>query len=283
MAGVAIVTDSTAYLSADDVAALGVAVVPLQVVVDGSTYVEGDPALPSLVASAVRAGLTVTTSRPAPPVFLSAYAAAAAAGASAVVSVHVSGQLSGTRDAARLAALESPVPVTVVDSGQVGMGLGFAVLAAARLAAGGASSEEVAAVARSRSASAATLFYVDSLDSLRRGGRIGSAQALVGSALAVKPLLHVVDGRVAMLAKVRTSGRALAELEQRAVDLAGLREVELAIHHLESPDRAAALATNLRARVPMIARLIVTEIGGVIGAHAGPGLLGIVVAPTGVS
>lgn len=283
MAGVAIVTDSTAYLSASDAAALGIAVVPLQVVVDGSTYVEGDPALPALVASAVGAGRTVTTSRPAPPLFLAAYAAAAAAGASAVVSVHVSGQLSGTRDAARLAALESPVPVTVVDSGQVGMGLGFAVLAAARAAAGGAAADDVAAVAARRAESAATLFYVDSLESLRRGGRIGSAQALVGSALAVKPLLHVVDGRVAMLAKVRTSGRALAELEQRAVDLAGLREVELAIHHLASPDRAAALATNLRARVPMIARLVVAEIGGVIGAHAGPGLLGIVVAPTGVS
>ena len=280
MAGVAIVTDSTAYLSLDDLAALGVAVVPLQVVVDGETYVEGDPSLPSLVASAVRAGLPVTTSRPAPPLFLSAYAAAADAGASAVVSVHVSGQLSGTRDAARLAALESPVPVTVVDSGQVGMGLGFAVLAAARAASSGASADEVAAVARRRSESAATLFYVDSLDSLRRGGRIGSAQALVGSALAVKPLLHVVDGRVAMLAKVRTSSRALAELEQRAVDLAGLREVELAIHHLAAPDRAAALAANLRARVPMIARLVVSEIGGVIGAHAGPGLLGIVIAPT---
>jgi DegV family protein with EDD domain len=281
MAGVAVVTDSTAYLSAAEAAASGIAVVPLRVVIDGSTYVEGAPELPALVAEAVRAGRSVTTSRPAPPEFLAAYVAAADAGASAVVSVQVSGQLSGTRDAARLAALESPVPVTVVDSGQVGMGLGFAVLAAARAAAGGLSADAVAAVARSRAASTSTLFYVDSLESLRRGGRIGSAQALVGSALAVKPLLHVVDGRVAMLAKVRTSSRALAELEQRAVDLAGLREVELAVHHLASPGRAADLAANLRARIPMIARLVVAEIGGVLGAHVGPGLLAIVVSPTG--
>ena len=121
-----------------------------------------------------------------------------------------------------------------------------------------------------------TLFVVDTLEHLRRGGRIGSAAAILGSALAVKPVLHVVDGRVVPLEKVRTSARALARLVQHVVEHAGEREVSLAVHHLAAAERADRLVTELRARVPRLRDLHVSELGAAIGAHVGPGAVGVV-------
>ncbi len=134
-------------------------------------------------------------------------------------------------------------------------------------------------MARDRAAASAALFYVDSLEPLRRGGRIGTAAALIGSALSVKPLLHLVDGRVEPREKVRTTSRAIARLEELAVGLAGSRPVDLAVHHLGAEDRADALAARLRARVPGLGQLVVGEVGAVVGTHVGPGMLAVVVAP----
>ena len=117
------------------------------------------------------------------------------------------------------------------------MGLGFAVLAAAAASADGADVEKVAAAARDRAAASSTLFYVDTLDYLRRGGRIGAAQALFGQALAVKPILAVVDGRVAPLEKVRTTSRALARLAELAVATGGRAPGR---HRRAPPRRAGA-------------------------------------------
>ena len=122
------------------------------------------------------------------------------------------------------------------------------------------------------------VFYVDTLEHLRRGGRIGAAAALVGTALAVKPLLHVVDGRIAPLEKVRTASKALARLEDIAVQRAGDGPVDLAVHHLAAQDKAAALLDRLRARIPALVSSHVSEVGAVVGAHVGPGLLGVVVS-----
>jgi DegV family protein with EDD domain len=101
----------------------------------------------------------------------------------------------------------------------------------------------------------------------------------MGTALAVKPLLHVVDGRISPLEKVRTASRAISRLEELAVEQAGEGEVDIAVHHLASEERADALAVRLRDRLPNLGTLHVSEVGAVIGAHAGPGLLGVVVAP----
>ena len=122
------------------------------------------------------------------------------------------------------------------------------------------------------------LFYVDTLEHLRRGGRIGAAAALVGTALAVKPLLHVVDGRIAPLEKVRTASKALARLEDLAVQRAADDPVDVAVHHLAAGEKAAALAERLRSRLPQLVDLHVSEVGAVVGAHVGPGLLGVVVS-----
>ncbi|MFG1943601.1 DegV family protein [Nonomuraea sp. NPDC048826] len=221
-----------------------------------------------------------TTSRPSPERFASYYAALAERGVAGVVSIHLSGELSGTVEAARAAAREAPIPVTVVDSRSIGMGLGFPVLAAAHAAEAGGTPEQVAEAAVRCAARTRTFFYVDTLDHLRRGGRIGTAASLVGTALMIKPLLHLTDGHIALLEKVRTASRALARLEDLAVREAGDDPVEIAVQHLAAPDRAEVLADNLAKRIPGAAGVRVVEVGAVIGVHVGPGTLGITLSPS---
>lgn len=276
---VAIVTDSTAYLPAELADRHRLTVVPLQIAVGGAVREEGVDITAAEAAEALRDWHPVTTSRPSPERFAQAYAAAAAAGAGGVVSVHLSAAMSGTVETARLVAADAPVPVRVVDTGTIGMGLGFAALAAAAAARSGASLDEAAAAAERRAVASRSLFCVDTLEHLRRGGRIGAAATLLGSALMVKPLLNIVDGRIAPLEKVRTTARALARMEELAVEFAGERAVDAAVQHLAVKGRADALAARLRERIPGLGDLYVGEVGPVIGAHAGPGMLGIVVAP----
>ncbi len=216
---VALVTDSTAMLPREAVERHGIEVVPLQVVIGATSYDEGvDPdGTPETIAAALREWTPVSTSRPTPAVFLEAYERAHAAGADEVLSVHLSGEMSGTFESAQLAAREAPLPVRAVDTRQLGMATGFAVLAAAEVLDRGGSAEEAAGAALARADGTTSLFYVDTLEYLRRGGRIGAAAALLGSALAVKPLLEIVDGRIATREKVRTAARALSRLEELAV------------------------------------------------------------------
>ncbi|HNV41950.1 MAG TPA: DegV family protein [Ornithinibacter sp.] len=288
----ALVTDSTAYLPSALLDGLDIRVVPLHVVVGGRTHSEGVDIDPAAVAAALRAFTPVTTSRPTPAAFIDAYEAAAAAGADSVVSVHLSEAMSSTIGSAHLAASESPIPVTVIDSRALGMVMGFAVLAGARLAAGGASAGEVADAVRATCAGASVMFYVDTLEYLRRGGRIGKAGAMLGSALAIKPILGLRDGQIVPLERVRTSSRAIARLEELAVDAAqaaGTADaggaggngggVDVAVHHLDSPERAERLAERLRARLGPGTEVVVVELGAVVGAHVGPGTLAVAVVP----
>lgn len=276
---VALVTDSTAYLSDEAVARYGVDVVPLSVVIGDQVLAEGVDATPGDVAAALQRRVQVTTSRPNPEAFAAAYRAAAERGADAVVSLHLSAELSGTYEAALLAAEDAPLPVRVLDTRMVAMALGYPVLTAAETARAGGSLDEVVAAAEKRAAATSGFFYVDTLEYLRRGGRIGAARALLGSALAVKPLLHLADGRIQPLEKVRTSSRAIARLEEIATAQAGTAEVDLAVHHLAAEEGALMLAARLRERVPGLRELHVAEVGAVIGAHVGPGLLAVVVSP----
>lgn len=275
---VAIITDSTAYLPQQAMERHSITAVPLTVVLGDEALEEGTEISARSVAQALRKRRPVTTSRPGPEVFAAAYRAAAEAGAQAIVSLHLSAEFSGTYDAAVLAAREAEVPVRVVDSGMVAMALGFCALAAAETAEAGGTPDEVVAAAEKRAQGTAAYFYVDTLDYLRRGGRIGAAQALLGSALAVKPLLQLEGGRIELREKVRTASKAIARLEEIAVERAGAAPVDIAVHHLAAADRAEVLADRLRERVPGLAELHVSEVGAVIGAHTGPGLLGVVVS-----
>lgn len=276
----AVVTDSTASLPDDRVREHRVAVVPLHVVLGRRTGAEGRQVSPLDAAAALRERrVEVITSRPTPAGFAAAYRAT---GAERVVSVHLSSSLSGTGDSRLLGAREvadDGIRVRVVDSRTIAMGLGFAGLAAARAGRAAVGLDEVAAVARRTAARSSLLFYVDTLEHLRRGGRLGAATALLGTALAVKPLLHMVDGAHAPLEKVRTSARALARLEDLAVGAAAVGPVDVAVHHHAAPERAAALADRLRARLPGLLSLHVTVVGAVVGAYVGAGLLGVVVSP----
>lgn len=275
---IAVITDSTAYLPVELAEQHDITVVSLQVSVGGSAATEGTEVTPDDVARALSERRTaVTTSRPAPADFATAYKAAFEAGAEGVLSVHLSGQLSGTCEAARFAAGSADGPVEVVDSGVIAMGLGFAVLAAAETADTGADLAAVVAAARAAAERTTILFYVDTLEHLRRGGRLGAAAALLGTALSVKPILHMNDGAVVLKEKVRTSARALARLEDLAVEASGGGPCDLAVHHLAAGQRAAELRDRLVARLPDVGLVVVSEVGAVVGAHTGPGVLGVVV------
>ncbi|GHE93056.1 DegV family protein [Streptomyces griseoluteus] len=276
---VAIVTDSTAYLPPGLMERHGITSVPLTVVLGDQALEEGTEISTRSLAQALQKRRPVTTSRPSPEEFARTYREVAETGADGIVSLHLSAELSGTYDAAVLAAREAPVPVRVVDTGMVAMALGFCALSAAEAAEGDGTVDEAVTAAEKRAADTSAHFYVDTLDYLRRGGRIGTAQALLGSALAVKPLLRLENGRIELLEKVRTASKAIARLEEIVVERAAGAEVDIAVHHLSAPERAGVLADRLRERVSGLAELHVSEVGAVIGAHTGPGLLGVVVSP----
>jgi len=279
---VAIVTDSTASLPEDLVSSHAIRVVPLHVVLGGQQYSEGVDITPAELAAALRKFGAVSTSRPSPQAFLDAYEAAAAGGADAVVSVHISSDMSGTVGSAMLAASQSPIPVEVVDSRSVGMALGYAVLSAAVAAQQGRDAKTVAAIASARARAATVIFYVDTLEHLRRGGRIGAASALLGSALAIKPLLALSDGHINPIEKVRTAARALSRLEELALEAlhaAGKSGVDIAVHHLDSQTRASDLVDRLLTRAPSLTTVILVELGAAVGAHVGPGTIAVAVSP----
>lgn len=283
-APVAVVTDSTAYLPEGFAARHGVRIVPLHISVDGGGGgLDGVEFGPDTLVAALSAHRMVTTSRPSPEELLASYRAALDEGSPAVVSVHLSSDLSGTWEAARLAAAQIGANrVRVVDSRSTVMGLGFAVLGAVSAAREGLPVEQVEATAVEVAARARTFFSVQTLEYLRRGGRIGAAATLLGTALAVKPLLHVRDGRIVGLEKVRTTRRAVSRLVELAAQVAADGPVELAVHHLGAPELAADLATKLEERLRQSTGCLVSEVGAVIGAHTGPGALGVVVLPGGL-
>jgi len=277
-ARVAVVTDSTAYLPPGVADEYDVSVVPLRVTIGARTGTDGIEVSSAEVTRALRERVAVATSRPSPAEFASVYRKALDGGASHIVSVHLSAALSGTWESAVLAAQDFDYGVVrVVDSRSTAMALGFAVLAAARAARDGASASAAQDAAVSTVDSTRTFFYVDTLEYLRRGGRIGTAAALLGTSLSVKPLLHVLDGQIVPLEKVRTSAKAIARLVALTVAAAGMGPVDVAVHHLAAPERAAEVADRLRAEVPGLGELHTSEVGAVIGAHIGPGVLGTVV------
>jgi DegV family protein with EDD domain len=275
---VAIVTDSTASLPVEVAARAGVFVVPQQLAVGDRVGDEEDIA-PGELAAALRAGGEVHTSPPPPPAFFWAYQDAVAGGAEEIVSLHVSGRLSATCEMARAAADQMGIPVRVVDSATLGMGLGFAALAAAEAADRGAGTEEVLAVIERRLAANLALVYVDTLEYLRRGGRIGAARAWLGTTLGIKPLLGVKNGEVAPLERIRGDDKAIMRLAELARAHAGRQLVDVAVEHYDAPGPAMRLAIRLQAQIPFRRSFYLSQISSVIGAHTGPGSVGVSVSP----
>ena len=277
---VALVTDSTSSLTAKEAKAAKIDIVSLQVVIGADVYTEGKDVTADMVSEALATYVPVSTSRPTPDDFSAAYERAAKTGATEIVSVHLSSKMSGTFDSALLAAKSASIPVTCVDTGQVGIATGYASLRAAAVRDDGGSAKAVAAAARNAGQNSYILFYVDTLEYLKRGGRVGTAAALIGSALAVKPLLTVRDGLIAPLEKVRTAAKAIARLEALVVERAATFEdgFDIGVQHLSNPSVAKSVADRLGNALD-VEDVTIREVGASIGAHVGPGMIAVNLTP----
>ncbi|MFC4856614.1 DegV family protein [Actinophytocola glycyrrhizae] len=276
---VGLVTDSTSSLPATLAAQWGITVVPTQIRI--GEHVRSEHNVPKdVLVRALQENMDVSTSAPDPAGFQWAYEDLAARGADEIVSVHISSKQSETYEIARRAAAGSRVPVHVVDSGTTGMSLGYAVLAAARVAGAGGGAHRVMDALARRIEGSAELIYVDTLDYLRKGGRIGAAAAMLGSALSLKPLLTMINGQVAPLARALGSERALRKLVDTAVEKANGRTVDIAIEHFGAEARAGTVASRVKARLPAAREITFTEVSSALGVHLGPGTVGITVSPT---
>jgi DegV family protein with EDD domain len=278
--GVAVVTDSTADLPHDLVESIGLRVVPLSVAFGSESFIAGVTLSPEgFYERLARTSTIPTTSQPAPPWFEEAYADCVDDGHDAIVSIHCSAALSGTVGLARDRAARAGVPVEVVDSHLVGGSLGLAALAAHRTAEAGGSVEEVVAAAQRVRRESRSLIVVDDLEHLRRGGRLSGPQAAFGTALKVKPILHLTDeGRVEVRERTRTWARALTRTVDLVAEVAGDRTVDLVVVHAVAADRAAQLRRRLEERV-RTGEVIETLIGPIVGTHVGPGAVGVAVVP----
>ena len=263
----AVVTDSAAALPADYSRGLPregiLTVTPMPVMVGAEIYGEGEDDILETIAVALAAGTSVKTSRPSPGQFEQAYRAAEQRGFAEIVSVHMSGELSGTADAARLAASRVGIPVDVVDTRTVGTAQGMAVQAAVAAAAALG-----VAVAR------------PTQDGWAIAGDYMSAASLLGTMLAIKPILAVQGGRIVPLEKVRSAARAVARLEEIVEAQAAPRPGEsvcLAIHHFGNPKEAQTLAARLQAALPGCPPAQISSLPAVLAAHAGLGVLAVIV------
>ena len=274
-----VVADSGASIPEPLIKRWDVTVVPLEVTIDDVVYREPADRETDRVLDALVAGSKVSTSQPSVGAFEEAYRDLAERGADRIVSVHISGKISGTVNGARLAAASSPVPVIVVDTGSVGMGAGWPALAAAAKAKHGASAEEAAEEARRVAASASMLLTVDSLEYLRRGGRVPGAMAMLGDALNVRPVLAVREGEIVILERVRTTPRARAAVIARAeAAIAELPNPGLAIMGLRAQAFVDDAAAVLELKYPHLAKLVRTPVTSVLAVHGGPGSFAAAVA-----
>jgi DegV family protein with EDD domain len=274
---VAVVTDSTADLPPEIVEALGITVVPLQVIFGEESFRDRI----DLTSEEFFRRLTGTkelprTSQPSTGEFLQVYDALCAK-TDRILSIHLSSKFSGTVQTARRAAQEliGKARVEVLDSETVSMAMGFGVIAAAEAAQAGGDLDSCAEAARTVLHQERVAIAVDTLEYLRRGGRIGRAQAFLGGLLQVKPILTIKDGEAHPLARVRTRRKALDEIVRHC--LAHGRPVsQAAVMHAQSPDDARFLLDEVARRFPA-ATVYTGEIGPVIGVHGGPGLVGLAV------
>ncbi|ALW88873.1 degV domain-containing protein [Deinococcus arenae] len=276
---IAIVTDSTSDLTPELLAQIGVTRVPLYVLFDGKMHKDGLEITPQDIFAGLKAGKkTPSTSQPSPAEFAAAYTQALQS-ADEVLSIHISGQMSGTVGSARLAAQEFGGKVTVVDSRSVSMGLGLRVLRAAELAHQGLSMNEIVRQLEAAGAKADIRFTVDTLDFLRINGRIGGAQALLGSLLNIKPILIVKDGRVESGGRVRGHKKAMADIVEHVrkyVAQHGSARVAVMCtpggEEYVQEVRAGLAGLNFEDMGDH-------QIGAVVATHAGPGTVGVTLEP----
>lgn len=276
MARVAVVTDSTADIPPDLIKWHGIHVVPLNVRIGDNVYEDRVTITPrEFVRRLVESGEFPTTSQPPVGRFQQLYRELAA-DYDAIISIHLSSRLSGTVQSARLAreALGNHPPIVILDSRLASMGLGFPVLQAARLALEDYPLDVIEHATRRAIEATHVMFYVDTLEYLRRGGRIGRAAEIIGSLLQLKPILRMEEGIVVPFSRTRTRPRALAGL----IDL---------VQEFPRIDQIAILSTGQQGDTEYLGnalsgvcsrnRMIVSEFSPVLASHLGPGAVGIAV------
>jgi len=271
------VTDSTAYLPEKIRAEFDIEVVPVQVVIDGKAYDEGSEITTEVVTQALKQGKAVTTSRPSSAEFIAAYQRVLNRGYDEIISVHLSSELSGTYESALLAVAKSDLPVRVIDSRTVALAMGYPLIGGVKLARSGGAVDDVEDYIRNRCEQSLIIFYVDTLEYLKRGGRISALQSRIGTALSLKPLLTVVDGFIVQRELVRNSQKALGRLVEIAQNNAAGAS-DLAIMHVAAQDKAEKIAAQISQKFDA-GEIPVIPAGAVVGAHLGPGAVALVISP----
>nr|WP_134429373.1 DegV family protein [Mycobacterium ulcerans] len=262
---VVVVTDTSARLPADIRERWAIREVPLHILLDGVDLRDGVDEVPDDIHKC-----HATTAAATPAELRAAYRAALADSAGdGVVAVHISAGLSGTYRAAKLAAADLGPGVRVIDSKSAAMGTGFVALAAARAAAAGEDLESVGRAADATVSRTHAFVVVHRLDNLRRSGRIGGAKAWLGTALALKPLLRVEDGKLVLAQRVRTVKHAMAALVDRVCEVVGREPALLAVHHVANVEGANSVAVELGRRLPACEPALVTPLGPVLALHVG--------------
>ena len=273
-----IVTDSTSSLPHYVVNREGIKVIGMQITVDQMAFTEQIEVSSQAVLAALMNHRDVTTSQPSQGAIRAMYEECVSQGATEILSIHVSSELSGTYGSCSAVAKDFPIPVQVVDSRSIGLGLGFSVMQATR------SKEkdirEVASFVQEQALKTNVWLYVETLEYLRRGGRLGAASSLVGGALQIKPILHIKNGRLLPFEKVRTTSKAIARLVDLAIQSVSesQKPVSIGIQHAGNREKAQDLAQQLGNKLPGTP-IMISELGAVLSAHVGPGALGVVVAP----
>jgi DegV family protein with EDD domain len=272
--GVIVVTDSSCDLPAELVQRSGIIVVPLTIRFGDEEFVDGRDLTPTQFwERCARSPTLPETAAPAPGAFEGAFQTAAGGGAEGVVCITISTRLSATAQSAQAAmrAVADSIPVRLVDSRSATLGLGMIVLSAARRAQEGAGLEEVVAAAEEASGRTHVFGTLDTLENLKKGGRIGGAQALVGSLLSIKPVIEVRDGAVESGPRQRTRSRALRYLADKVAAEPAIEQ--LGVVHGAAPD-VGDLLDLLAASFPRD-QIVVSDIGPVIGTHTGPRTIGV--------
>ncbi|AVX31373.1 EDD domain protein, DegV family [Carboxydocella thermautotrophica] len=280
MGKVRIVTDSTADIPAEVVQEYGIKIVPLKVFLDGETYLDGVtlnskefyqrlPHLQNLP----------TTSQPSPLEFAEVYRELAAEGTQ-VISIHLSQKTSGTVQSARLGAeMTEGADITVIDSESLSIGLGIIVVEAARAAREGRSKEEIIALVERLKQESRLYFVLNTLDYIFKGGRIGKAEAFVGSLLNIKPILTMQDGVVTPIDKVRGWNKAIDRIVELVRERLQGRPMRCALLHANDFESVMKLHQRIVQEFQCFDVIMINEVGTVIGTYAGPGAVGIAFFP----
>ncbi|MGH3551453.1 MAG: DegV family protein [Mycobacterium sp.] len=269
---VVVVTDSSARLPDELRQKWAIRQVPLHILLDDADLRDGVDDVPDDIHDYAQA----TTAAATPAELGDAYRQALAeSGGDGVVAVHLSAALSGTFGAAETTAADIGTAVRVVDSKSTAMNTGFVALAAARAAADGADLDAVADAAAAAVSRNHGFIVVRRLDNLRRSGRIGGAGAWLGTALSLKPLLRIDDGKLVLAQRVRTASKAVAAMIDKVCEIVGERPALVAVQHVANPDGAADVVAALGERLPACEPAIVTDLGPVLALHVGAGALAV--------